>query len=60
MSLSVEVVPPSTGGFSPIQELWVPGCLVSRAFASVTFRLRAASAVAPVLHTLSQPCFSLR
>ena len=31
MSLSIEVVPSSANGFSPIQEPWVPGYLVSLA-----------------------------
>ena len=38
--------------------IWSPLLLVSRAIASVTFRLRAAPAAAPVPHTLCHPCFS--
>ena len=65
VSFSVKVVPSSAGGFSPIQEpwclaTWSPWLLVSRAIASITFRLRAATAAAPVHHTLRQPCFSSR
>ena len=40
------------------QAAWSPWLLVSRAVASVTFRLRAAIAAAPVRHTLRHPCFS--
>ena len=36
---------------------WSPWLLVSRAVASVTFRLNAAIAAAPVRHTLRHPCF---
>ena len=36
---------------------WSPWLLLYRAVASVTFRLRAASAAAPVHHTLRQPGF---
>ena len=39
---------------------WSPWLLVSRAVASVTFRLRAATAAAPDHHTLRHPCFSSR
>ena len=39
---------------------WSPWLLVSWAVASVTFRLRAATAAAPVRHTLRHPCFSSR
>ena len=39
---------------------WSPWLLVSRAIASVTFRLCAATTAAPVHHTLRQPCFSSR
>ena len=37
---------------------WSPWLLLYRDFASVTFRLQAATAAAPVHHTLRQPCFS--
>ena len=37
---------------------WSPWRLLYRAIASVTFRLRAATAAAPVLHTLRLPGFS--
>ena len=36
---------------------WSPWLLLYRAIASVTFRLRAATADAPVHHSLRQPCF---
>ena len=36
---------------------WSPWLLLYRAIASVTFRLSAATAAAPVHHTLRQPCF---
>ena len=39
---------------------WSPWLLVSQAIASVTFRLRAATAAAPVHHTFRHPCFSWR
>ena len=39
---------------------WSPWLLLYRAIASVTFRLRAAIAAAPVHHTFRQPCFSSR
>ena len=38
--VSVEVVPSSTGGFSPIQEPWVPGYLVSLALGLSSYCLR--------------------
>ena len=40
VSLSVEVVPSSTGGFSPIPEPWVPGYLVSLALGLSSHCLR--------------------
>ena len=39
------------------QATWSPWLLLYRAIASVTFRLRAAPAAAPVHHTLRQPGF---
>ena len=40
VSLSVEVVPSSADGFSPIQEPWVPGYLVSLALVLSSYCLR--------------------
>ena len=40
MSLSVEVVPSSADGFSPIPEPWVPGYLVSLALVLLSCCLR--------------------
>ena len=40
MSLSVEVVPSYADGFSPIQEPWVPGYLVSLALVLSSYCLR--------------------
>ena len=59
MSLSVVF---SADRFSPIQEPWVPGYLVSLALAILSYCLRsrsgrAATAVALVHHTLRRPCF---
>ena len=39
------------------QATWSPWLLLYRAIASITFRLRAAPAAAPVHHTLRQPDF---